>query len=650
MPPQIMFSEAAKCCWFESGLHLAIREKVVVQNFGDFQQLVEAALRVENIENIKNAVSRKRKGREQFRREGGTSIPERSARTFLVQSEERSSGASRPRPMRTSIVSHQASTVGGSRRGDGERSPLPKCEHCGRHHRGECYRVTRACFNCGQKGHLVKECPKPDRREGSQMQASRRIETVGQKAVTEVGSSGVPKRVHPPDRSRGQAPARVFAMTREEAETAPEVVTGMVKLFDDDVLALIDPGFTHSFVSLGRTVPRRKLSPLDTPLMVSTPIGQYIITSQVYRECEIGISGGKFVVDLMPLKMGGLDVILGMDTLKKYHVNLDCKQKTVEFELEDGRKVVFMGDRKVSPPRIVSAMTAERMMSKGCEAYLAYVLDTKVDRGRLEDIPVVREFLDVFPEELPGLPPPRKIEFFVELLPGTTPISIPPYRMAPAELKELKEQLEDLLEKGYIRLSSSPWGAPVLFVKKKDGSLRMCVDYRKLNHATIKNRYPLPGIDDLFDQLQGARVFFKIDLRSGYHQLRIKETDVSKTAFRMRYGHFEFLVMPFGVFKSFLDQFIIVFIDDILVYSKSDEEHEDHLRVALETLRKNELYAKFDKCKFWLREVVFLGHVISERGVHVDPQKIEVVIKWEAPKNVAEVRNHHGFSDGIIED
>ncbi|KAJ8761816.1 hypothetical protein K2173_004665 [Erythroxylum novogranatense] len=529
---ELMFSEVAKCRRFESGLHLAIREKVVVQNFGDFQQLVEATLRVENIENIKSAVSRKRKGREQFRRGGGTSIPERSARTFPVQFEERSTGGSRPRPMRTSTVSHQASTVGGSRRGDGERPPLPKCELCGRYHRGEFFSASGACFNYGQRGHIAKQCPKPDKREGSQMQASKRTEAMGQKAVTEVGSSSVPKRAYPPDRSRGQAPARVFAMTREEAETAPEVVTGM-------------------------------------------------------------------------------------DTLEKYHANLECKQKTVKFELEDGRKVVFMGDRKVSLPQIVSAMVAERMMSKGCEAYLAYVLDAEADRGRLEDIPVVREFPDVFPEELPGLPPPRKIKFPVELLP-----------------------------------------APVLFVKKKDGSLRMCVDYRKLNHATVKNRYSLPRIDDLFDQLQGARVFSKIDLRSGYHQLRMKETDVSKTAFRTRYGHFEFLVMPFGltnapavfmdlmnrVFKSFLDQFIIVFIDDILVYSKSDEEHEDHLRVALETLRKNELYAKFDKCEFWLREVVFLGHVISEHGVHVDPQKIEAVVKWEAPKNVAEVRSFLGLA------
>ena len=193
------------------------------------------------------------------------------------------------------------------------------------------------------------------------------------------------------------------------------------------------------------------------------------------------------------------------------------------------------------------------------------------------------------------MPPTREIDFTIELLPGTTPISIAPYRMAPAELGELKTQLQDLLDKGFVRPSVSPWGAPVLFVKKKDNSMRMCIDYRKLNQVTIKNRYPLPRIDELFDQLQGAAYFSKIDLRSGYHQLRVRDEDVPKTAFRTRYGHYEFLVMPFGltnapavfmalmnkIFAEYLDKFTVVFIDDILVYSKTKEEHEEHLRIVL---------------------------------------------------------------------
>ncbi|KAH0643768.1 hypothetical protein KY289_034742 [Solanum tuberosum] len=218
------------------------------------------------------------------------------------------------------------------------------------------------------------------------------------------------------------------------------------------------------------------------------------------------------------------------------------------------------------------------------------------------------------------VPPEREIEFGIDLLPNTQPILIPPYRMAPAELKELKEQLKDLLDKGFIRPSISPWGAPVLFVKKKDGSFRMCIDYRQLNNVTIKNKYPIPKIDDLFDQLQGASYFSKIDLRSGYHQLRVRDSVILKITFRTWYGHYEFVVMSFGltnspaafmdlmnkVFKQYLNLFIIVFIDDILIYSWSEEEHVTHLRVVLKTLKDRQLFAKFGKCELWIQSSIFL--------------------------------------------
>ncbi|GJV88124.1 putative reverse transcriptase domain-containing protein [Tanacetum coccineum] len=216
----------------------------------------------------------------------------------------------------------------------------------------------------------------------------------------------------------------------------------------------------------------------------------------------------------------------------------------------------------------------------------------------------------------------------------------------------------ELLEKGFIRPSSSPWGAPVLFVKKKDGSFRMCIDYRELNKLTVKNRYPLPRIDDLFDQLQGSSIYSKIDLRSGYHQLRIREEDIPITAFRTRYGHYEFQVMPFGltnapavfmdlmnrVCKPYLDKFVIVFIDDILIYSKNKEEHEEHLKIILELLKKEQLYAKFSKCDFWLESVQFLGHVINNKGVHVDPAKVEAIRNWSAPTTPKEVRQFLGLA------
>ena len=233
-----------------------------------------------------------------------------------------------------------------------------------------------------------------------------------------------------------------------------------------------------------------------------------------------------------------------------------------------------------------------------------------------------------------------------------------PHRTTPVELQELKVQVQELLDKVFIRPVTSPWDAPVLFAEKKDRTLRLCIDYRQLNRVTIKNQYPLPRIDDLFDQLRVARVYSKIDFRTSYHQLRVRETDIPKTALRTRYGHFEFTVMPFGltnvpaafidlmhrVFQPYLDQFVVVFMDDILIYSQSEREHEDHLRIVLQLLRDHQLYAKFSKCKFWLTEVRFLGHVVSASGVSVDLEKVEAMMSWERPKSVFEIRSFLGLA------
>jgi hypothetical protein len=219
----------------------------------------------------------------------------------------------------------------------------------------------------------------------------------------------------------------------------------------------------------------------------------------------------------------------------------------------------------------------------------------------VEEVPVVCEYPDVFPEELPGMPLDRDVEFVIDLLPGTGPIAKRPYRMSVDELEELKKQLRELSNKEYIRPSASPWGSPVLFVKKKDGSMMMCIDYRNLNAMTVKNKYPLPRIDDLLDQLKDAKFFSKIDLRSGYNHMKIRSEDIPKTAFVTRYEQYEFTVVSFGptnapayfmnmmnkVFMDELDKFMVVFIDDILVYSSTVEEHEQHLRVVLERLRQN---------------------------------------------------------------
>jgi hypothetical protein len=246
----------------------------------------------------------------------------------------------------------------------------------------------------------------------------------------------------------------------------------------------------------------------------------------------------------------------------------------------------------------------------------------------------------------------------IELVAGTAPIFKRPYGMAANQLAELKEQLQELLDKGYIRPSASPWGAPIIFVPKKDGTQRMCVDYCSLNEVTIKNMYPLPRIDDLFDQLKGACVFSKIVLRSGYHQLKIRATDIPKTAFITQYGLYEYMVMSFGltnapayfmylmnkVFMEYLDRFGVVFIDDILIFSKNEEDHDEHLCVVFQKLRENQLYAKLSKCEFWLKEVSFMGHIISEGGISVDPSKVKDILSWKTPQNVSDIISFLGLA------
>ncbi|BBH07014.1 transposable element gene [Prunus dulcis] len=407
--------------------------------------------------------------------------------------------------------------------------------------------------------------------------------------------------------------------TRGLKASIRDIVISILSVFGTPARILIDPGATHSFVtpSFAHNADV-KLSALRSELASSVPTGEIFYVGTVYRDSPVLVGDVCLEADLIPLEMVGLDIILGMDWLAKHHASVDCFRKEVVLRSPGHPEVTFYGERRVLPSCLISAMTAKKLLRKGCSGYLAHVVDTRKQELKLEDIPVVRDFPDVFSDDLPGLPPHREIEFTIELLPGTSPISQAPYRMAPAELKELKVQLQELVDKGFIRPSFSPWGAPVLFVKKKDGTMRLCVDYRQLNKVTVRNKYRYP--------LRGAKVFSKIDLRSGYHQLRIKEEDVPKT----------FLVMPFGltnapaafmdlmnrVFRRYLDRFVIVFIDDILVYSKSRKAHMKHLELVLKTLRRKKLFAKFSKCQFWLDRVNFLGHVISADGVYVDPQKL----------------------------
>ena len=366
-----------------------------------------------------------------------------------------------------------------------------------------------------------------------------------QKGNKSVASPSVPRQgTQTLGRQDGRAPTRAYAMKAVEDTDAPDVIAGNFQIFDTTVHALIDPGSTHSYIctdipNLGK-LPR---SETEYDILVTNPLGHSVIVNRVYRDCPIKIREYEFLGDLIELSFREFDVLLGMDWLFRHQAIVDCRMKIVTLKTPNEDEVTFIDERSNHLSNVVSAATARTMVRKECDSYLAYVIDTVKARPSVSDIPTISDFPDMFLEELPH----REIEFAIDVVPGATPASITPYRMAPLELKELKLQLQELLEKGFIRPSVSPWGAPVIFVKKKDGTLQLCIDYRQINKLTVKNKYPLPRIDDLFDQLKGASKFSKIDLQSGYHQLRIKDAAVHKTAFRTRYGHYEFLVMPFGL-------------------------------------------------------------------------------------------------------
>nr|GEW04032.1 reverse transcriptase domain-containing protein [Tanacetum cinerariifolium] len=315
-----------------------------------------------------------------------------------------------------------------------------------------------------------------------------------------------------------------------------------------------------------------------------------------------------FKIYLMPIKLGSFDIVIGMDWLSKLHAKILCDEKVIHIPIDDDTLIIRV-DRRKTRLNLISCIKTKRYISRGCQIFMIQVTKKKKPVGkRLEDILVVKEFPDVFLEDLPGLPPIRQVEFQIDLILRAAPVARAPYRLAPSEMQELSNQLQELIDRCFIQPSSS--------------------------------------------------VYSKIDLRSGYHQLRVRDEDIPKTAFKTRYRHYEFQFMPFGltnvpavfmnlmnrVCKPYLNKFVIVFIDDILFYSCNEEEQSNHLRIILELLRKEKLYAKFSKCEFWIHIVQFIGHLIDSQGLQVDPAKIKVVKNWETPTTPTKVRQFLGFA------
>ncbi|GJR68210.1 putative reverse transcriptase domain-containing protein [Tanacetum coccineum] len=366
------------------------------------------------------------------------------------------------------------------------------------------------CFKCGAQGHFKRECPKIKNNNNH-------------------GNQG----------GNGNALANVYAVGRAGTNPNSNVVTSTFLLNNRYASILFDTGADRSFVSTAFS------SQIDiTPTVfdhyydVELADGRIIRLDTILRVCTLNILNHPFNIDLMPVELGSFDAIIGMDWLVKYQAIIVCAEKIVRIPWGNETLIVHGdGSNQGHEARlhIISYTKTQEYMLKGCPVFLANVntkeTEDKSEKKRLEDVPIVQDFPDVFPEDLPGLPPTRQVEFQIDLIPGVAPVARAPYRLAPSEMKELSEQIKELSDKGFIRPNSLPWGAPVLFVKKKDRLFRMCIDYRELNKLTVKNRYPLLRIDDLFDQLQESSVYLKIDLRSGYHQLRAREEDIPKIAF-----------------------------------------------------------------------------------------------------------------------
>ncbi|XP_013614992.1 PREDICTED: uncharacterized protein LOC106321225 [Brassica oleracea var. oleracea] len=506
------------------------------------------------------------------------------------------------------------------------------------------------CFRCDEKYRYNHHCPKPELMVIMVMEDGTEIDVPDCSVEVEE------------------------ALAAEEVEVAEISISSMmgisssrtIKLMGTirgaEVVVLIDSGATHNFVS---TEFVRKME-LETDDMkgysVLTAGGVTIRGTGRCKPLELTLQGCKITSTFLPLELGSVDVILGIQWLETLgNMKVNWKWQILRFKVE-GKKYLLQGDPRLCCSQI-SAKTLRKTMEVEGEAmlieYYGMQLEERPLQGSLATrlTPVLEAYSQVF-EEPKELPPSRGKEHAIVLRTDAQPVSVRPFRYPQAQKEDIEKQVANILAAVIIRESSSPFSSPVLLVKKKDGSWRFCIDYRALNKVTIADCYPIPMIDQLLDELQGAVIFSKLDLKSGYHQILVKACNVPKTAIRTHDGHYEFLVLPFrmsnapatfqslmiDIFRGYLRKFVLVFFDDILVYSKTPQEHMEHVRIVLDILQQHKLYANKKKCQFGTESIEYLGHVVTAKRVAADEGKMQAMKESKEPRNVKELRGFLGLT------
>ncbi|KAA0063458.1 uncharacterized protein E5676_scaffold110G00320 [Cucumis melo var. makuwa] len=552
-------------------------------------------------------------------------------------------------------------TTGGDRRFNGDRRSHQS--NTGNSWRGPSNQNVSnrplSCFIC--KGpHMARECP--NKTVFNAFQASLASDSDNLQNQTEREAD----QTEEVDNPRMGALKFLSSLQKKVGETNTPVERGL--MYVDTWInekptksTMVDSGATHNFITEAEAKRLNLLWKKDAGRMKAVNSAALPIIGLVKRTM-IRLGGWSGLVDFVVVKMDDFDVVLGMEFLLEHQVIPMPLAKCLVIT-GPTPSVVQTDLRQPDGLKMISAMQLKKGLSRDEPTFMAIPLNSSENSGETvpkEIVRVLEKYRDVMPDSLPkSLPPRRMIDHEIELVPGAKPPAKNAYRMAPPELAELRKQLDELLNAGFIRPAKALYGAPVLFQKKKDGSLRLCIDYRVLNKLTVRKKYPLPIITDLFDRLHGAKYFSKLDLRSGYYQVRIAEGDEPKTTCVTRYGAFEFLVMPFGltnapanfctlmnqVFHEYLDKFVVVYLDDIVVYSTTMEEHRDHLKKVFQKLKENQLYVKREKCSFAQEQINFLGHVIECGRIGMEEGKIAAIRDWAMPKSVSELRSFLGLAN-----